>query len=89
VLAQSAYDKARGTPTISLIYEPIDDVSTYFSYIQSLQEGAVVLLLVKSTLSVLEKLIERLDTIPGDALRYLCAFFYCGLADRLEGERIT
>lgn len=44
---------------------------------------------VKSTLPVLCELLDKLDEIPGKALRYLSTFVYRGLATRLEEERIT
>ncbi len=47
------------------------------------------LFVVQSTLPHLDRLVERLDAIPGTAQRYLCSFFYRGLASRLESEQIT
>ncbi len=44
---------------------------------------------VKSTLPVLGVLLDKLDEIPGDAIRYLSTFVYRGLATRFEEERIT
>ncbi|MCG3692066.1 TonB-dependent receptor [Aliarcobacter butzleri] len=36
------YDQSALTPTISLIYKPIEDLTTYVTYIESLQNGTVV-----------------------------------------------
>ncbi|KLE09198.1 hypothetical protein AF80_07265 [Aliarcobacter butzleri L355] len=36
------YDKSELTPTISLIYKPIEDLTTYATYIEALQNGTVV-----------------------------------------------
>ncbi len=47
------------------------------------------LFLIKSTLPILEALLDTLDAIPGPAQRYLCQFYYRGWAAQLEAERIT
>jgi hypothetical protein len=47
------------------------------------------LFVVESTLPVAERLLDRLDAIPCNALRYLSTFVYQGNAVRLENERIT
>jgi hypothetical protein len=44
---------------------------------------------VLSTLPVLTRLIDKLNEIPGQALRYLSMFSYQGLAVQLEKERIS
>ncbi|WP_419677564.1 TonB-dependent siderophore receptor [Aliarcobacter lanthieri] len=36
------YDKSELTPTLSLIYKPIEDLTTYATYIEALQNGTVV-----------------------------------------------
>lgn len=36
------YDRSAWTPSASLVYKPIERLSTYFTYIQGLQEGLVV-----------------------------------------------
>jgi len=36
------YDKLELTPTLSLIYKPIEDLTTYVTYIESLENGTVV-----------------------------------------------
>ena len=38
----SAYDKSAVTPSLSLIYKPIPQISTYATYIQSLEQGTIV-----------------------------------------------
>lgn len=48
------------------------------------------LLLTRSTLPLLDELIDRLDSLPGHPKkRYLCPLFYMGSATRLENERVT
>ncbi len=47
------------------------------------------LFVVKSTLPLLDELIERLDDLPGYAERQFSLFYYRGFATKLEGERIT
>jgi iron complex outermembrane receptor protein len=41
ILSQ-AYDKSAATPTVSLIYKPIPWISTYASYMESLEQGTIV-----------------------------------------------
>ncbi|WP_323594979.1 TonB-dependent receptor [Aliarcobacter butzleri] len=36
------YDESKATPTLSLIYKPIEDVTTYATYMQALEDGTVV-----------------------------------------------
>lgn len=36
------YDKSALTPTISLIYKPIEDLTTYVTYMEALQNGSVI-----------------------------------------------
>jgi len=38
----SNYDKSKVTPTLSLIYKPIERLTTYATYIESLEAGSVV-----------------------------------------------
>ena len=38
----SSYEKSALTPTVSLLYKPIEDVTTYVSYMESLENGTVV-----------------------------------------------
>ncbi|MDN5063602.1 TonB-dependent siderophore receptor [Aliarcobacter butzleri] len=37
-----SYDKDALTPTISIIYKPIEDLTTYVTYIESLENGSVI-----------------------------------------------
>ena len=37
-----SYDKSALTPTLSLVYKPIEDLSTYITYMESLENGTVV-----------------------------------------------
>ncbi|RBQ28162.1 TonB-dependent receptor [Aliarcobacter vitoriensis] len=37
-----SYDKSALTPTLSLIYKPIEDLTTYITYMESLENGTVV-----------------------------------------------
>ncbi|MFY4783115.1 TonB-dependent siderophore receptor [Aliarcobacter butzleri] len=36
------YDKSALTPTLSLMYKPFDDLTTYVTYIESLEQGTIV-----------------------------------------------
>lgn len=36
------YEKSALTPTVSLLYKPIEDVTTYVSYMEALEKGAIV-----------------------------------------------
>ncbi|MFT4099477.1 MAG: TonB-dependent siderophore receptor [Burkholderiaceae bacterium] len=36
------YDKSKATPTLSLIYKPLQNLTTYATYIESLEAGSVV-----------------------------------------------
>jgi hypothetical protein len=48
------------------------------------------LFLTKNTLPVFERLLDRLDTLPGELQgRSASPFFYAGLATRYEDERLT
>jgi iron complex outermembrane receptor protein len=38
----SSYNKGKWTPTASLTYKPISKVTTYFTYIQGLEQGTIV-----------------------------------------------
>ncbi|WP_350283819.1 TonB-dependent receptor [Nitrosomonas sp.] len=38
----SKYDKSALTPTVSLLYKPIEDVTTYVSYMEALEQGTIV-----------------------------------------------
>ena len=38
----SKYEKSALTPTVSLLYKPIKDVTTYISYIEALEKGTIV-----------------------------------------------
>lgn len=41
-----SYDKSALTPTLSLIYKPIEDLTTYVTYMESLEQGSVITNLV-------------------------------------------
>ncbi len=41
-IQDSKYDKSELTPTLSLIYKPFDDLTTYATYIESLEQGEIV-----------------------------------------------
>ncbi|WP_418179476.1 TonB-dependent siderophore receptor [Aliarcobacter lanthieri] len=38
----SKYDKSELTPTLSLMYKPFDDLTTYVTYIESLENGQII-----------------------------------------------
>ncbi|RBQ27882.1 TonB-dependent siderophore receptor [Arcobacter sp. CECT 9188] len=41
-LSNTKYDKSELTPTISLIYKPFENITTYATYIESLEAGTIV-----------------------------------------------
>ena len=41
-IPSQAYDKSATTPSVSLIYKPIPWISTYASYLESLEQGTIV-----------------------------------------------
>lgn len=41
-IRRPSYEKSELTPTLSLIYKPISNVSTYATYIESLEQGTIV-----------------------------------------------
>jgi iron complex outermembrane receptor protein len=41
-LSGTAYDESKPTPSASLIYKPVPQVSTYFTYMESLEQGVQV-----------------------------------------------
>ena len=41
-IQSSKYDKSELTPTLSLMYKPFDDLTTYVTYIESLEQGQIV-----------------------------------------------
>ncbi|RBQ30366.1 TonB-dependent siderophore receptor [Arcobacter sp. FW59] len=41
-IKKSKYDKSELTPTLSLMYKPFDDLTTYATYIESLEQGTIV-----------------------------------------------
>jgi hypothetical protein len=47
------------------------------------------LFLTRSTLPLLNELLDRLDTLPEALERMAFPFFYCGFANRMEDERLT
>ena len=42
IYGDSRYEKSALTPTVSLLYKPIEDVTTYVSYMEALQAGTIV-----------------------------------------------
>jgi len=42
VYGDSNYEKSKLTPTVSLLYKPIEDVTTYVSYMEALEKGTLV-----------------------------------------------
>ncbi|WP_418179870.1 TonB-dependent siderophore receptor [Aliarcobacter lanthieri] len=41
-IANTKYDESELTPTLSLIYKPIENLTTYVTYIESLEQGTIV-----------------------------------------------
>ena len=52
----SSYDKSKITPSVSLMYKPIHNVTTYVSYMESLEQGAIVGNTYKNAREILEPL---------------------------------
>ncbi|QKF72887.1 TonB-dependent siderophore receptor [Aliarcobacter faecis] len=42
ITGSGSYDESKLTPTLSLIYKPIEDLTTYVTYMESLEKGTVV-----------------------------------------------
>jgi iron complex outermembrane receptor protein len=55
----ASYSKATFAPTASLIYKPIDRVSTYFTYMQGLEPGEIVPSWYKNAGQVFAPMIDR------------------------------
>jgi iron complex outermembrane receptor protein len=53
------YDKSAATPSVSLIYKPIPWISTYATYMEALQQGAIVGPGYTNTGSILDPLISK------------------------------
>ena len=58
-LKTSDYGKAQDTPTASLIYKPIPWISTYATYMEALEQGAIVGTGYSNTGTVLPPLLDR------------------------------
>ncbi|WP_418186283.1 TonB-dependent receptor [Aliarcobacter vitoriensis] len=53
------YDKSELTPTLSLIYKPFDDLTTYATYIESLEAGTIVSTTYKNSGEILDPYISK------------------------------
>ncbi|MFX4232871.1 TonB-dependent siderophore receptor [Aliarcobacter butzleri] len=53
------YDKSELTPTLSLIYKPFEDLTTYTTYIESLEAGTVVATQYSNANEVLPPLVSK------------------------------
>jgi iron complex outermembrane recepter protein len=58
-LKTAEYDKSAITPTISLIYKPIENLTTYTTYIESLEQGKIVGDTYKNANAILDPLISK------------------------------
>lgn len=56
---KSAYDKSELTPSLSLIYKPFENLSTYVTYIESLEQGTIVDSTYKNAGDVLDPLLSK------------------------------
>ncbi|WP_257118822.1 TonB-dependent receptor [Aliarcobacter vitoriensis] len=52
----SKYDKSKLTPTLSLIYKPFEDLTTYVTYMEALEKGTIVGSTYKNAGEILEPL---------------------------------
>lgn len=55
----SRYDKSEFTPTFSLMYRPFEDLTTYATYIESLEQGTIVENLYSNANEVLPPLVSK------------------------------
>ncbi|WP_418186308.1 TonB-dependent siderophore receptor [Aliarcobacter vitoriensis] len=53
------YDSDAITPTFSLIYKPIEDLTTYITYMESLENGTVVSSIYSNAGEILEPLVSK------------------------------
>ncbi|MFV7791632.1 TonB-dependent receptor domain-containing protein, partial [Aliarcobacter lanthieri] len=42
IQSSKKYDVSKLTPTLSLIYKPLENLTTYATYIESLEQGTIV-----------------------------------------------
>ncbi|RBQ31743.1 TonB-dependent siderophore receptor [Arcobacter sp. FW59] len=57
--AKQLYNKSALTPTLSLIYKPFEDLTTYVTYIESLEKGTIVGNTYKNSGEILDPLISK------------------------------
>ncbi|RBQ28746.1 TonB-dependent siderophore receptor [Aliarcobacter vitoriensis] len=55
----SKYDKSELTPTLSLMYKPFEDLTTYVTYIESLEQGIIVGNIYSNAGEVLDPLVSK------------------------------
>ncbi|OCL94112.1 TonB-dependent siderophore receptor [Aliarcobacter thereius] len=55
----STYEKSALTPTLSLMYKPFEDITTYITYIESLEQGTVVGTNYSNAGEVLDPLVSK------------------------------
>lgn len=55
----SKYDKSELTPTLSLMYKPFEDLTTYVTYIESLEQGTIVGTSYSNANEVLSPLVSK------------------------------
>ncbi|MEV9616437.1 TonB-dependent siderophore receptor [Aliarcobacter butzleri] len=55
----SKYDKSELTPTLSLMYKPFEDLTTYVTYIESLEQGTIVGTQYSNANQVLDPLVSK------------------------------
>ncbi|MCR8710071.1 TonB-dependent receptor [Aliarcobacter butzleri] len=55
----SKYDKSELTPTLSLMYKPFENLTTYATYIESLEQGAIVDSSYSNAGEVLDPLVSK------------------------------
>ena len=53
------YDKSALTPTLSLIYKPIENLTTYATYIESLEQGTIVGATYRNANAILDPLTSK------------------------------
>ncbi|MFW3380881.1 TonB-dependent siderophore receptor [Aliarcobacter butzleri] len=58
-IQDSKYDKSELTPTLSLMYKPFEDLTTYVTYIESLETGEIVADTYSNAGEILDPLVSK------------------------------
>ncbi|MFW2441835.1 TonB-dependent siderophore receptor [Aliarcobacter butzleri] len=58
-IQSSKYDKSELTPTLSLMYKPLEDLTTYVTYMESLETGGIVADTYSNAGEILDPLVSK------------------------------